>query len=129
MKLLDLEDNQIKVDFTDFNNHVFFGSAEQTFLKAFTRVTDLYNASASYTSESVVNITSSGYYSQSAYDTYSMFTPFEKWLYNDEDGWPKYGLASESLLNPTSSQVTTWYNTQIDSSSTYDSTNQSYLRH
>lgn len=124
-KLQDQNDDQISSDFTNYANHIFFGSAEKTTKIAYEKIGTYYN-----TSQSFVTGSSSFHpaISQSMMDQYSTFTTYEKWLFWDKDGYPKTGNYSESLISPSNAVVQSWYTTSIKSGSEYDAENNAYLR-
>jgi len=124
-KLQDQGDDQVTSDFTDYANHIFFGSAEKTAKVAYEKIGNYYN-----TSQSFVTGSSSFHagISQSMMDQYGTFTPYEKYLFWNKDGYPKTGNYSESLISPSSAVAQTWYTTSINSGSEYDAGNTAYLR-
>ncbi len=124
-KFTDVDRNDFTANFSDYKNFVFFGSAEKTFQIAYNKLTNYYNASQSLItgSASFTNVLT-----QSLIDKYSEFTSYEKWLFNNKDGWPKSDVYSHSFHTPSSTAVQTWYSAAINTGSIYDTENEAYLK-
>lgn len=135
---------KLNIDFTDFNNFVFYSSAEERVRNFQYKITKIeeYSSSIAILMDSTASntpfISSSVSINQQRIDQLtSTFDPFEKWMYfeptssifsHDITGsitpYPKF-LYSGSYRNyPLSSSiVTNWYNKLLYSSSRYDELN------
>lgn len=139
---------QLNIDYSDFNNFVFYGSAEERTRNFHYKVSKIEEYSSSI--EILLNSTASNtLFISSSVDINrnrineitSNFDPWEKWLYfqstasifsHDITGsirpYPKR-LVSGSWKNYTlsSSNVQTWYNELVTSASDYDKQNMNRL--
>jgi len=134
----------LNIDFTDFNNFVFYSSAEERVRNFEYKVSKIEEYSSSIailldsTASNTTFISSSVQINQQRIDQItSTFDPFEKWLYFDNTGsifshditgsitpYPKR-LISGSYKNYTlsSSIVSNWYDSLVTSASQYDQKN------
>lgn len=138
----------LNVDYTSFDNFVFYSSAEERLRNLHYKVSKIeeYSASISILQNSTASQT---FYISSSVDLNkrridqitSNFTPFEKWVYYESTQslfshansgsitpWPKR-IYNGTWLNwsISSSIATTWYNTIVTSASNYDLDNYNRL--
>lgn len=138
----------LNVDYTDFNNFIFYSSAKERIdnfkykLELFEgyqkTIATLNQSTASSTQWVIDSIT----INQKRIDVLkSTFDPFERWLYyhgtsslftHDRSGsltpWPKYIENGKYVPHHTTSSIaTTWYNKNIFSASAYDARNSNRL--
>ena len=130
--LLATQSIDINVDYTDFNDFVFFGSAEQRVKNFYTKVKEIedYNSFINKYTPFVATTaslqTTINQYSASITNTISQFDGYEYYLYFESSSyaWPKSGINKPfTLLSTGSLIVRTWYNALTGSAETYDSNN------
>ncbi len=139
---------RLNIDYTDFNNFVFYSSAKERVENFYYKIGKIeeYNSSIKILNESTASNTTyiSGAKSinQKRIDQIvTTFDPFEKWLYyaptasiftHDVTGsitpFPKQIIANKTVsYNLTSSIVTQWYDSVKSVAQTYDQTNMNRL--
>lgn len=139
---------RLNVDYTSFENFVFYSSAEERIRNLHYKVSKIeeYSSSISIlqssTASNTIFVSQSVGLNQRRIDQItSNFTDFEKWIWyeptrsiftHDRSGsitpWPKRIFSGSYLNYPiSSSQVDSWYNTLIVSSSEYDLENNNRL--
>lgn len=141
---------KINVDYTSFENFVFYSSAEERLRNLHYKVSKIEEYSSSIAI--LLNSTASNtYHISGAIDLNrrridqisTQFTPFEKWVYyeptasifsHDESGsirpWPKRIISGSWVNWSVSSSITqTWYNELVVSASDYDSQNTTRLQY
>ena len=149
-QLLNLNATQsinINVDYTDFNNFVFFSSAQDRIVNFYTKVkqienyTNLINQYNPFSSsigsfKSEINTASS-----SLNDIITNFDSFESFLYFESGSisssydygvtpWPKIGLNKPySLFSTASNQAISWSNSALSHSINYDLNNPNNLEY
>lgn len=140
---------RLNIDYTDFNNFVFYSSAEERIKNFYYKIGQIesYNNSISTLTESTASVTT---YISSSVTTFnnridtirSNFDAFERWLYyeptasiftHDTTGsvtpYPKYLSDGKYVLHhSTSSLALSWYNGLVSSASYYDDRNINSLR-
>jgi len=147
INLLNDSDIDINVDYTDFSNFVFFGSAEARVTNFYTKVKQIedysnliqrYTPSASLTSSFLSEITLA---SSSINNIISAFDGFEYYLYFESSSitasstyainpYPKSGSIKPYVLFSTSSVSSSlWYNNALTSSQNYDQYNVNNLEY
>ena len=130
----------IPVDYSDYNNFIFFSSAAQR-LSNFREKVLLISSSQSQINN--INSSISGPTLATTYvlssktllekeiqDTITSFDFYENYLYYQSSSysWPKTNSTLPyTLFDPTSSVAITWYNNQLSTASNFDSNNQNYL--
>jgi len=138
LNLLATQSIDINVDYTDFNNFIFFGSAYQRVTNFYTKakqIEDYRNLINKYTP--YVATTASlqfeiNRYSSSIETIISQFDGYESYLYFESSSytWPKTSSTKPFSLLSTGSAITkTWYNTLTGSSQTYDLNNYDNLEY
>lgn len=139
----------LNIDFTDFNNFVFYSSAEERIKNFYYKLGQIesYNQSIATLTESTASITS---YVSSSVQTFtdridtikSNFDSFERWLYyeptaslftHDITGsvtpYPKYLSGGNYVVHHTTSSLgLNWYNGLVASASYYDDRNINSLK-
>ena len=132
LNLMNTQSIQINVDYTDFNNFVFFGSAYQRTSNFYTKVkqiedyTNLINKYTSTTSTTSSLRNEINLYSSSINTIISQFDGYESYLYFESSSysWPKSdSIKPYNLLSTGSAIVISWYNNLITSASNYDLNN------
>jgi hypothetical protein len=140
----------LNIDYTDFNNFVFYGSAEERIknFKSKLELVEYYDNQISLLSNSsgsnqIVTLQGNlNTYNRRKDNLVSSFTPFEKWLYYEPTGsifthgitgsltpYPKYISGSRQYVHHTTSSIAeTWYSSAVVSSSAYDCENQNSLK-
>ena len=130
--LLHTQSIDINVDYTDFNNFVFFGSAYQRVTNFYTKIKQIedYNNYISnytpYVATTASLQTTINQYSSSINTTISQFDGYESYLYFESSSysWPKSGsLKPYSLLSTGSAITQNWYNTLTGSAEVFDEEN------
>jgi len=147
-----IEGIDLNIDYRDFNNFVHFSSAESR-IKNFkykiskieffnSKITLLSTGSIGSASNDTFEISSSiSYYKHQKDSIVNTFDNFEKFMYYQSGSyessslgifpdytWPKYTSTKPYLLySYTSSNVTSWYNSIIESASLYDNLNPNIL--
>ena len=126
---------ELNTDYTDFNNFIFFSSAEQRLSNFYYKASliESYNNDITVldTLPNTIQVSSSKAIIQSKInDIITKFDGYDYFLYYDSGSksWPKSTPTKPYTLYSTgSAQVITWYNEQSLSSSRYDNENQNYL--
>jgi len=143
----DFKSSELNIDFTDYKNFVYFGSAYKR-LEAFNQklknIEELTSASiSSSVSSSIVSLMLKA---REKEDIIRNFDPYEQFLYygptnipysssafyvagdveyNATGSWPKY--ADGTVYSPYSSVASTWLSTQLGIAQRYDDNNPNYL--
>lgn len=126
---------ELNTDYTDYNNFVFFSSAEQRLSNFYYKASliESYNNDITVldTLPNTIQVSSSKAIIQSKInDIITKFDGYDYFLYYDSGSksWPKSTSTKPYTLYSTgSSQVVTWYSEQSLSASRYDNENQNYL--
>ena len=131
---------QLSVDYTDYEDFIFFSSAYQRLYNFKEKVTNISSSQGqlnllySNVTGPTVNtpaISSSKLLLENEIQTIiASFDGYENFLYYTSGtyAWPKSNTTAPYILYPpTSSQATTWYNNQSATSSEYDANNQNNL--
>ena len=130
--LLSTQSIDINVDYTDFSNFVFFGSATKRLNNFYTKIQELENYNNVITTYSAISgsnpsvITEINKASLNINDIISKFDGFEYYMYFESSSyaWPKSTSTLPYVLSSSvSPTVTTWYNTYISSAETFDNNN------
>lgn len=122
----------INIDYTDFNNFIFFSSIYQRVVNFYNKVKQIedYNILINYYTP-YISTTSSlqleiNQYSSSINNIITQFDGYEKYLYFESSSytWPKSGsIKPYSLLSTGSATVNTWYNNLTGSALIFDESN------
>jgi len=134
LSLITSQSININVDYTDYNNFIFFSSAEQRIKNFFDKVKqieDYKNDIAKYTVSSSLfpnMINDKNTATASINDIITNFDGYEYYLYFESSSytWPKSGSLKPYALFSTSSAFP-WYNTTTGSAIDYDNDNQNNL--
>jgi len=126
----------INVDYTNFNDFVFFGSAKQRLSNFYDKVQQIEsynNLITTYTAQtaSVPSLqTEISQYSSNVNNIINQFDGYEYYLYFESSSyaWPKVNSTKPYVLQSTGS-VSTWYNNLIDSAQDYDDNNYDNLKY
>ena len=138
LNLLTSQSIDINVDYSNYDNFVFFGSAKQRLDNFYTKVSQIENYNniiASYKTRvsTIPSLqTEVNTYSSSINDIISQFDGYEKYLYFESSSyaWPKSGsIKPYSLLPVNSTSSIKWYTTQSISASNYDVNNVNNLEY
>ena len=138
LNLLATQSIDINVDYTDFNNFIFFGSAYQRVTNFYTKAkqienyTNLINKYTPYVDTTASLQTEINTYSSNIKTIISQFDGYESYLYFESSSyaWPKTNSTKPFSLLSTGSAITiTWYNNQKSSSSLYDLNNYDNLEY
>ena len=132
LNLMTTQSISINVDYTDFNNFVFFGSAYQRVANFYTKVqqiedyTNLINLYTPYVATTASLQTEINQYLSSINTLITQFDGYETYLYFESSSyaWPKSGSYKPySLLSTGSAAVISWFNTLTESALNYDNEN------
>ena len=132
LNLMTTQSISINVDYTDFNNFTFFGSAYQRVVNFYNKVqqienyTNLINLYTPYALTTASLQTEINQYSSSINTLISQFDGYETYLYFESSSytWPKSNLYKPySLLSTGSAAVISWYEALTGSAQTYDNEN------
>ena len=132
LNLLTTQSININVDYTDFSNFVFFGSATKRLNNFYTKVQDLENYNSIITNYTPLTgsnpslINEINVASFNVEDTISKFDGFEYYMYFESSSyaWPKSTSTLPYVLYPSvSTQVNNWYNAYTSSAITFDNNN------
>jgi hypothetical protein len=138
VNLLATQSIDINVDYTNFNNFIFFGSAYQRVTNFYTKAKQIenyknlinkYTPYVATTSSLQLEINK---YSSSIETIISQFDGYESYLYFESSSytWPKTNSTKPFSLLPTGSAITiTWYNNQKTLASSYDLNNYDNLEY
>jgi hypothetical protein len=119
----------INVDYTNFDNFVFFGSAEQRVKNFYTKVKEIedyqnfINTYTPFVATTASLQTTINQYSSSITNIIRQFDGYETYLYYESSSytWPKANLNKPFVLLSTgSATVQTWYDALTGSAETYD---------
>ena len=136
LNLMTTQSVAINIDYTDFNDFVFFGSAYQRLTNFYTKAKQIedYNTLIStYTAQtsSIPSlITEVNQYTSNINTIITQFDGYEHYLYFESSSyaWPKVNSTKPFVLQPASS-VTTWYNNLTASAQSYDQDNYDNLEY
>lgn len=132
LNLMTTQSISINVDYTDFNNFTFFGSAYQRVANFYTKVQqiedyiNLINLYTPYVATTASLQTEINQYSSSINTLISQFDGYESYLYFESSSyaWPKSGSYKPySLLSTGSASVLSWYTALTGSALDYDDEN------
>jgi hypothetical protein len=132
LNLLTSQSININVDYSNYNNFVFFGSAKQRLANFYSKVQQIesYNnivASYNIKVNTVPSVqTEINTYSSSINNIISQFDGYERHLYfnSGSTSWPKSGsIKPYTLLSVNSTSSINWFTTQSISASNYDLNN------
>ena len=134
LSLVTSQSIDINVDYTDYNNFIFFSSAKQRVSKFYTKVKqieDYNNDIAKYTISSSLfpsMLSDLNTATASINNIISNFDGYEYYLYFDSSSytWPKTNSSLPYILASTASALT-WYNATTSSADLYDNDNQNYI--
>jgi hypothetical protein len=126
---------ELDTDYSDYDNFVFFSSAQQRLSNFYDKATliESYNNDITILDSlpNTTQVSSSKVVIQNKIDALiTNFDGYDYYLYFDSSStaWPKSNSTKPYTLYSTgSSQVLTWYNSQINSASLYDNENQNNL--
>ena len=134
LSLITSQSIDINVDYSDYNNYIFFSSAEQRVKNFYTKVKqieDYKNDIAKYTASSSLfpnMINDKNAATSSINDIITNFDGYEYYLYFESSSytWPKSNTTLPYILATTAS-ATSWYNAITGSAADYDNSNQNNL--
>jgi hypothetical protein len=138
LNLLATQSIDINIDYTNFDNFVFFGSAKQRVINFYNKVKQIedYNTLiTTYTPQtsSVPSlITEINQYTSNINTIISQFDGYESYLYFESSSysWPKSGSLKPFVLWPsTSNSASVWYNNTTGSAEDYDDNNYDNLQY
>lgn len=131
----------LTIDYTDYEDFVFFSSAKERLVNFKSKVTSisssqaqldiLYNVTGS-TSGSTVVSSSKNILEKQIQDQITSFDGYEKYLYynSGSKSWPKTNSTKPYVLaDPSSVAATNWYATQSITASNFDNQNQNNLEY
>jgi len=136
--LLATQSIDINVDYTNFDNFVFFGSAYQRVGNFYNKVkeiedyTNWINTYTPFVATTASLQTTINQYSSSINNIIAQFDGYESYLYFESSSyaWPKSGsLKPFTLLSTGSATVITWYNNLTGSTQDYDLNNYDNLEY
>lgn len=118
----------LNIDFSSFENHTYFGLAEDKFINAYKKIRDIevYNEIIQAFPTSSDSLTTSQSYSDKIVEIENGLTQYERYMYEKSESyaWPKYTSGTSSInYSYTSSQVQDWYAEQEASGSIFDKNN------
>jgi hypothetical protein len=134
LSLITSQSIDINVDYTDYNNFIFFSSAKQRLVNFYGKVKQIedynnlistYTPNVATTSSLSFEITSS----KNAINTIiSQFDGYEYYLYFESSSyaWPKTNSSLPYILASTSS-ANSWYEAATGSAGSYDNDNSNYI--
>ena len=136
LNLLNSQSIDINIDYTDFNNFVFFGSAKQRVINFYNKVKQIedYNTLITTYKAQVGTIpslqTEINLYSSSINNIITQLDGFESYMYFESTSyaWPKVNSIKPYTLASTSS-VLSWYNPLTASADNYDLNNPDNLEY
>lgn len=132
LNLMTTQSISINVDYTDFNNFTFFGSAYQRVANFYTKVQqiedyiNLINLYTPYVATTASLQTEINQYSSNINTLITQFDGYESYLYFESSSyaWPKSGSYKPySLLSTGSAAVINWYGALTGSALDYDYNN------
>ena len=134
LSLITSQSIDINVDYTDYNNFIFFSSAEQRLKNFYQKVKDIetYNSNIDILTPLTASrpnlINDYNVATSSINNIIANFDGYEYYLYFESSSytWPKINSTLPYILASTAS-VTTWYNAATSSAATYDGNNQNNL--
>jgi len=138
LNLLATQSVDINIDYTNYNEFIFFGSAYQRLSNFYTKVKEIEDYSnfitkyTPYTTTTASLLTTINQYSSSISTIITQFDGYESYLYFESSSytWPKLGPAKPYSLLSTGSTITiNWYNTQTGSAKEYDDNNYNNLEY
>lgn len=120
--------SDLNIDFSSFDNHIFFGSAEQKFINVFNKIRkiEINNGLLNQLSTSSDTLSTQRRYEKIINDLKDNMTQYERYVYTKSASyaWPKSDdSGANSNYSYTSSYVKTWYADQLNSASLYDQDN------
>ena len=126
---------ELNTDYTSFNNFAFFSSVEQRIINFYEKASLIEDYNNQITSLNTIANTTEASASKAVYQTrinnlITNFDGYDYYLYFDSSSqsWPKSNSTQPYTLYSTgSSQVLSWYNTQLTSASFYDEQNANYI--
>lgn len=126
---------ELNTDYSNFENFIFFSSAEQRLINFYYKASQIENYNNQIATLNAITNTAEVSASKAIYqneinkivtnfDGYDYFLYFE----SSSTAWPKSNTTKPyTLFSTGSSQVLTWYADQLDSGSLYDEFNQNYI--
>ena len=134
LSLITSQSIDINVDYSDYNNYIFFSSAEQRVKNFYTKVKqieDYKNDIAKYNTSSSLfpnMINDKNAATSSINDIITNFDGYEYYLYFESSSytWPKSNTTLPYILATTAS-ANSWYNAITGSAADYDNDNQNNL--
>jgi len=126
---------ELNTDYSNFENFIFFSSAEQRLSNFYYKVSQIENYNNQIAALNTLTTTTEVSASKAIYQTeinklITNFDGYDYYLYfeSSSTAWPKSTSTKPYLLYSTgSSQVITWYTSQLNSASLYDEFNQNYI--
>jgi len=126
---------ELNTDYSNFENFVFFSSAEQRLVNFYYKVSQIENYNNQITTLNTLTSTTEVSASKAIYQAeidklITNFDGYDYYLYfeSSSTAWPKStSVKPYTLFSTGSSEVLTWYTDQLDSASLYDEFNQNYI--
>jgi len=126
---------ELNTDYSNFENFIFFSSAEQRLINFYYKASQIENYNNQITTLSALTNTtevsaSKAIYQEEINKLITNFDGYDYFLYfeSSSTAWPKSNTTKPyTLFSTGSSQVLTWYADQLDSGSLYDEFNQNYI--
>lgn len=126
---------ELNTDYSDFSNFTFFSSVEQRLINFYEKASLIENYNNQIASLNTIANTTEASSSKAVYQTrindlITNFDGYDYYLYFDSSSqsWPKSNSTPPYTLYSTgSTEVLTWYSTQLTSASLYDEQNSNYI--
>jgi hypothetical protein len=126
---------ELNTDYSDFSNFAFFSSVEQRLINFYEKASLIENYNNQIASLNTIANTTEASSSKAVYQTrindlITNFDGYDYYLYFDSSSqsWPKSNSTPPYTLYSTgSTEVLTWYSTQLTSASLYDEQNSNYI--
>jgi len=126
---------ELNTDYSNFENFIFFSSAEQRLINFYYKASQIENYNSQIATLSTLTNTTEVSASKAIYQgeinkLITNFDGYDYYLYYESSStaWPKSTSTKPyTLFSTGSAQVLSWYTAQLDSGSLYDEFNQNYI--
>jgi hypothetical protein len=126
---------ELNTDYSNFENFIFFSSAEQRLVNFYYKASQIENYNNQIATLDAITSTTEISASKAIYQSeinkiITNFDGYDYYLYfeSSSTAWPKSNSVKPyTLFSTGSSEVLTWYTDQLDSGSLYDEFNQNYI--
>jgi hypothetical protein len=126
---------ELNTDYSNFENFIFFSSAEQRLINFYYKASQIENYNNQIATLSTLTNTTEVSASKAIYQgeinkLITNFDGYDYYLYfeSSSTAWPKSTTTKPyTLFSTGSTEVLTWYTDQLDSASLYDEFNQNYI--